>query len=497
MEELSGCWLEAIRADTVATELLKIRTHLTSSPIPLLSSSPSPYPSTLTRSSSPSINDPEIITAILRHVEQTSRLLRDLYDLFPIYRIRVPVIVYYLTIILPCLQKTLRDMLAFLLCEDFSLSLRWLRMYERLNEQGGMTLTLRFVMYVDFLVQCVRLLTGSPTYDPTTLELLRLRVLRLRALRGIPAPPIPVQPHLAPAQPNLVDMERRHWAEKIFDDHAQPLSQTCLKHRRDSRCFGPSMSGMRLGIPPHSKVLFKLPFDKNRLSIALYLDDTTLDQSPRFLCRWMDKHNNPHYSSYGVHELCVKRRGSALCFKRWSEYREHPTIWMALFFKTWQRMVLFHCSFVALKARSQLTNLIPRDDYIISGEVQLFQGQIVDDGFYHSLYVYEDQHTHTLRLHAAVANGELRKCPVWTAFITDLQISSDTWLARHSRHRVWIKDLHLYVFCDEYSRRTQVRKHGEFELYFVHGAAAEAFIEIFYPLDSDSESEQGVGSPED
>ncbi|KAK6592907.1 hypothetical protein H4I96_11505 [Botrytis cinerea] len=51
------------------------------------------------------------------------------------------------------------------------------------------------------------------------------------------APPIPVQPHLAPAQPNLMDIERRHWAEKIFDDHAQPLSQTLLKHRRDSRCI--------------------------------------------------------------------------------------------------------------------------------------------------------------------------------------------------------------------------------------------------------------------
>ncbi|TGO07717.1 hypothetical protein BTUL_0252g00190 [Botrytis tulipae] len=47
------------------------------------------------------------------------------------------------------------------------------------------------------------------------------------------APPIPAQPHLAPAQPNLMELERRHWAEKIFDDHAQPLSQALLKHRRE------------------------------------------------------------------------------------------------------------------------------------------------------------------------------------------------------------------------------------------------------------------------
>ncbi|TGO48222.1 hypothetical protein BCON_0247g00160 [Botryotinia convoluta] len=47
------------------------------------------------------------------------------------------------------------------------------------------------------------------------------------------APPIPIQPHLAPAQPNLMEIERRHWAEKIFDDHTQPLSQALLKHRRE------------------------------------------------------------------------------------------------------------------------------------------------------------------------------------------------------------------------------------------------------------------------
>jgi hypothetical protein len=34
----------------------------------------------------------------------------------------------------------------------------------------------------------------------------------------------------------------------------------------------------------------------------------------------------------------------------------------------------------------------------------------------HSLIVYEDTMTKGLRLHAAVWDGELRQCPVWTAF---------------------------------------------------------------------------------
>lgn len=42
--------------------------------------------------------------------------------------------------------------------------------------------------------------------------------------------------------------------------------------------------------------------------------------------------------------------------------------------------------------------------------------RIADDGFRHSLIVYEDRTTGGLRLHAAVWDGELRQCPVWTAF---------------------------------------------------------------------------------
>jgi hypothetical protein len=50
--------------------------------------------------------------------------------------------------------------------------------------------------------------------------------------------------------------------------------------------------------------------------------------------------------------------------------------------------------------------------------------QIVDDGFEHSLSVIQDRRTGGLRLHAAVWSGELRKCPVWTAFGTP---STDLW----------------------------------------------------------------------
>ena len=134
MEELLGCWREAQRADKVADGLLKIRTTL-------------------------DLEFYDQISAVLREVETTSRLLRDLYDLFPIYRSRVPIIVYYLNVILPSLQRTLKEMKLYLEHENLPARTQWSLMSDRLNQQGGMTLAARFVMYVELLVQLVRLLS--------------------------------------------------------------------------------------------------------------------------------------------------------------------------------------------------------------------------------------------------------------------------------------------------------------------------------------------------
>jgi hypothetical protein len=51
------------------------------------------------------------------------------------------------------------------------------------------------------------------------------------------------------------------------------------------------------------------------------------------------------------------------------------------------------------------------------------------------------------------------------------QSESPRWLDRRSRHRIWLKDITPYVFCDNYKKKHQMRKHGEFEIYFIdrHG----------------------------
>jgi hypothetical protein len=163
-------------------------------------------------------------------------------------------------------------------------------------------------------------------------------------------------------------------------------------------------------------------------------------------------------------------------------------------------MVLLYCTFVSLKARNPLTLQIKPEEYKLHKEKRLFQALIIDDGFKHSLIVYEDNETKGIRLHADVWEGELKQCPVWTAFVTH-QSASSTWLVKKSKHRIWLKDIQLYVFCQKYRQQNQRQgAAGAFELYFVSEQAAQKFREVFYPpstptVSTDSSDSQDNAGP--
>jgi hypothetical protein len=116
-----GCWQEAERCDRVATQLLRIRGEITSESF-------------------------EEITQLVVEVEATSRILRDIYDLFRLYRARTPIVTYYLTLVLGCLQKTLRDMMIYISNDELLSGRQWVLMNERLGDQGDISLIERFVL---------------------------------------------------------------------------------------------------------------------------------------------------------------------------------------------------------------------------------------------------------------------------------------------------------------------------------------------------------------
>jgi hypothetical protein len=259
-------------------------------------------------------------------------------------------------------------------------------------------------------------------------------------------------------------------------------SRTALKNPKPSKCVGPNIPWSYFNPEESSKIMFRRPFEDEQVSVTVFTTGTS--QSPTMLIRTYHA-GQPWFAKRGVHELSIVRDNSALLLKRWSRSERCAKLWAAFSFQTWEEMVLFYCTFVSLKVQNPLTAQMAPEEYRLSGERRLFQAQIIDDGFKHSLIVYEDVATKALRLHAAVLEGDLKHCPVWTAFITK-QAVTPGWLSRKgkSKHRIWLNDVQLYVFCQTYRQQNQRQNTaGAFEIYFVSREAPQRFQEVFFPIE--------------
>lgn len=136
---LSGCCHEAERADRVGVGLEGLRNSLPENLRPHLN-------------------------GVIDEIHITARHLRDLADQSQVHISRVPVVIDYLSIILPCLCRSLVDITDFYEDRSMSRDRRWRKMYHVMgNELPGTTLPARFIMYNQFLRLILFLLTK---YDP-------------------------------------------------------------------------------------------------------------------------------------------------------------------------------------------------------------------------------------------------------------------------------------------------------------------------------------------
>ncbi|KAF5705214.1 hypothetical protein FGLOB1_8099 [Fusarium globosum] len=434
---LQGCCLEAERADRVAVQLLGLRNALGEG----------------------------IHTHLLMTMEEVSisgQLLRELAEYSKVHFSRVPVVLDYLEILLPCLSRSLRDITTYYEDRTLTKENRWRKMYHSMTQEaGGLSLPQRFILYNRFLSLLRELLLRSPNFDFNTMECTRLQLMQLREARGIQAPP-PIRLNSTIRPDSVLDDDSGiatniHWAEKIF---SLPLpSRTPLKHQQSSKAYGPHAPWSQVRMPSDARILFIRSFNERQINLIVY--QSGRDRCPYLLLRTFHM-GTPWFSLRGAHELCVERNGSSLQFWRWSSSEHCPKMWANLCFMTWEVQVA-------------------NEDLALWGERKLFQARIVDDGFMHSLIVYEDYVTKGIRLHAAVWDGDLRQCPVWTAFITH-QSASPKWMRRVSKTRVRLADIQLYVFCQEYRQQNQrVNRAGAFEIRFVSEEAAKRFKELFSP----------------
>ena len=89
---------------------------------------------------------------------------------------------------------------------------------------------------------------------------------------------------------------------------------------------------------------------------------------------------------------------------------------------------------------------------------------IFDDHAEHGLCLFREKDTGVVRLQASVLTGELKREPIWTAFITR-QIHMPKWASWDSKKVVFLADLQQFVFTNDYS--PQNTSTGEFLLNFI------------------------------
>ncbi|KAI4277655.1 MAG: hypothetical protein LQ337_001618 [Flavoplaca oasis] len=234
-----------------------------------------------------------------------------------------------------------------------------------------------------------------------------------------------------------------HWLPRVFGQNrpSTPFRQSGAV----STCYGVNIPGASARLAEEYNKLLDLPFEDGDLRVRLFHRNS--DQRARIHCR---------LSRNGRHASTLK-----LC--RISHSGRPEELWACLRFSSYERLVLFYCAFVALRSEDAESPVGLFDDQEIHGEKSIYAGKIRDDEFPHALRVFKDRDCGGIRLQASVLRGELKRKPVWTAFITT-HVESQRWMRRAGPKTIHLADLQRYVFSDDYT--PQLGPQGQHELQF-------------------------------
>ena len=203
------------------------------------------------------------------------------------------------------------------------------------------------------------------------------------------------------------------------------------------------------------------------------------DRRARLLIAHVDR-SVRREASYPLTGLRIDRVHTSCLQLFVAKNRNTLTLWAILRFPSYERLVLFFCCFLALKAQDEKLAIKKLDDYILEEEDPLFTGVIIDDMYEHKLIVLKDRDTAAVRLQASIRSKEMKNCPVWTAFITYL-LPGRKWMKLHEPRKVRFTELTRYIFNYEYTPRTAPE--GEHELYFTNQAGRSTGFEPPYSAD--------------
>ncbi|EER26439.1 hypothetical protein CPC735_006110 [Coccidioides posadasii C735 delta SOWgp] len=173
----------------------------------------------------------------------------------------------------------------------------------------------------------------------------------------------------------------RHWSIRAFG--MQLNSSTSLIQTGDiTKCFGPIMSGVKEHLAQEYYSLFHLVRSSKRRTV---------------------------YSTIPITSLQIYRSGSCLQLCQKGPDPDEMIAWANLQFSSIEKMVVFFCTFLALRGQDSSKPISNIPDYHLCGEFEVFAGKIVDDNFAHALRVFRDHETKAVRLQATVLDGDLKR----------------------------------------------------------------------------------------
>ncbi|RAL01701.1 uncharacterized protein BO80DRAFT_424532 [Aspergillus ibericus CBS 121593] len=271
-----------------------------------------------------------------------------------------------------------------------------------------------------------------------------------------------------------------HWARRVFlDEHPKTAIPFVGE---SSKCLGELREGVNVKAWLHSQgfeELFELAFngDETDLRVSFYLRDD--DNRVRIVCK-SRRSRSSDYFCLPLNLLEIVRVGSCLQICRRRRGGSELVLWANLKFGTIEHMVIFFCTFLALRSQDSGRPVERIRDYELDEEEELFGGQIVDDDFLHALRVYRDNVSGAVRLQASVHKGEMKRMPVWTAFITR-SIKSRGWIRRLNPKTVVLRDLHRVIFTFPNYNPPMTPK-GEHILMFKNRSDAQGFMDTIAEL---------------
>ncbi|OJJ85534.1 uncharacterized protein ASPGLDRAFT_65522 [Aspergillus glaucus CBS 516.65] len=276
---------------------------------------------------------------------------------------------------------------------------------------------------------------------------------------------------------STLDTAADHWAKEVFlDQHTTtPLPNV----GETSKCLGDPNPGLKRWLRDEGyEELFQLAFTGDS-DLRVYMFFREDDHRARIMCKGPRSSRPSPYFCMPLNLLEAYRNGSCLELRR-RRRGVAGEVWANLKFSTIERMVLFFCTFLAMRSQDCGRPVARIRDYELDDEVELYGGQIIDDNYLHALRIYQDTITGAVRLQASVHKGEMDRSPVWTAFITDHikeHIMTRAWIRRSQTDpkAVFLRELHPSVFAFmDYN--PQVTARGEHILRFLTRADADAFL---------------------